>query len=333
MKIAFVTGGTGFIGANVIRELLKKGRRVRTLVRHSSDRSNLKGLDVEVFEGDILDEASLPRAMQKCDEVFHVAAEYAFWSENPAKYYETNVTGTKNVLEAARRCEVPRIVYTSTVGTIGLPKDASAVASENSAVEPEQLRVNHYKKSKFEAENVAKEFAKSGLPIVIVNPSAPVGQWDRKPTPTGQVIVDFVNGRIPAYVETGLNLVSAKDVAAGHVLAAEKGRVGERYILGNENLSLSEILNRLSKITGKPAPSIRLPYGLAWFAGFVSTAYADYVTHRPPRIALEGVKMAKKFMYFDSSKAINELGLPQTPVDQALSEAIEWFKERKYFHN
>lgn len=330
---ALVTGATGFIGANVARVLLERGRSVRVFARPGSDRSNLKGLDVEIAEGDLRDAASTARAVDGCEEVYHVAAEYTFWSNDPEAVFESNVTGTRNVLEACLASKVRRVVYTSTVGTIGLGGDAppEVPRDEESPPAKDQFTGSTYKRSKLEAELTALGFVDRGLPLVCVNPSAPVGPWDRKPTPTGKILVDFMRGDMPAFLDTGLNIVHVRDVAEGHVLAAEKGRVGERYILGNRNMSLAEILQSLARLSGRKAPKIRIPYGVAWLAGAASTAIADRVTRRPPRIALEAVKMARFHMYFSAAKAVRELGLPQTEPDVAFADALAWFRERGYF--
>jgi dihydroflavonol-4-reductase len=328
-----VTGATGFVGANVARVLLERGRAVRAFIRSSSDRGNLEELDVELLEGDLRDAASVERAVRGCDEVYHVAAEYTFWSRRPEDVYQSNVDGTANVMEACLRQSVPRVVHTSTVGTIGLARidaDELRARDERSPLAEGQL-AGHYKRSKIDAEKVALEFASKGLPVVIVNPSAPVGAWDRKPTPTGRIIVDFMKGRMPAYLDTGLNIVHVRDVAEGHVLAAERGRVGERYILGNENMTLAQILETLARLTGRRAPVLRIPYAAAYAAGWLSTKMSDLVTRRPPAIALESVKMAKRHMFFSSVKALSELGLPQTPIDRAFEDALDWFSRRGYF--
>ncbi|WP_394827699.1 hopanoid-associated sugar epimerase [Pendulispora albinea] len=328
-----VTGASGFVGANVVRALLERGRSVRVLVRPTSDRGNIEGLDVEVFEGDLRDEGAVARAVRGCDEVYHVAAEYTFWSSAPKETYRSNVDGTAHVMEACLRSEVRRVVYTSTVGTIGLapgPGGDLGARDERTPLAEGQL-AGHYKRSKFDAEKLVLDYAGRGLPVVIVNPSAPVGPWDRKPTPTGQILVDFMLGKLPAFVDTGLNIVHVRDVAEGHLLAAEKGRVGERYILGHQNMTLAQILQTLGRITGKRAPTTRIPYGVAYAAGWLSTAFSDLVTHKPPAIPLESVKMAKRHMFFSSAKALSELDLPQTPVEKAFEDALDWFAKRHYF--
>jgi dihydroflavonol-4-reductase len=260
--------------------------------------------------------------------VFHVAADYRFWARDPREIWASNVEGTRNVMEAALSERVDRVVYTSTVGTIGLSA-LPAPCDESTALLPGQL-TSHYKRSKLEAERVALSYLDRGLAVVVVNPSAPVGPWDVKPTPTGRIVIDFARGRIPAYVDTGLNVIHVRDVAAGHLLAAERGRPGERYILGHRNMTLAEILAELAAILGKPAPRIRLPYPVAWAAAAASTAAATWITRRPPAIALEAVRMARRRMFFDAGKAVRDLGLPQTPVREAFQDAVAWFGERGY---
>jgi dihydroflavonol-4-reductase len=323
-----VTGATGFVGANVARALLAHGERVRVLVRSTSDPTNLADLDVELATGDLRDEASVRRAVRGCRRVFHVAADYRFWARDPRELYESNVRGTVSVMEACLAEGVERVVHTSTVGTIGLAA-LPAPCNEETPLAPGQL-TSHYKRSKRAAEEAALSYVARGLPVVVVNPSAPVGPWDVKPTPTGKILVDFARGRMPAVVDTGLNVVHVRDVAEGHWLAAERGRVGERYILGNRNMTLTEILAELAAITGRRPPRLRLPYAVAWTAGAVSTAVANLVTHRPPAVPLEAVKMSRRRMFFDAGKAVRELGLPQTPVRVAFEEAMAWFEARGY---
>ncbi len=324
---ALVTGGTGFIGAHVVRALLGEGETVRCLVRPGSDRLNLAGLPVEVVEGDITDPAATARAVRGCDTVFHAAALYQLWVPDPAPMYRANVGGTRTVLAAAGEAGAKRIVYTSTVGALGNPGDGRP-GTERTPVTLAEM-VGHYKRSKFLAEQEALRLARSGLPVVIVNPTAPVGVYDVKPTPTGQMIVDFLRGRMRGVLRTGLNLVAASDVAAGHLLAAERGKVGERYILGNANLMLQEIFALLAGLTGIPPPRLRIPYAVAYAAAAFAEALSR-VTGRPPRIPLTGVRMARKVMFFDPAKAVRELGLPQTPVEGALREAVDWFTAHGY---
>jgi dihydroflavonol-4-reductase len=324
---ALVTGATGFVGGAVARALLRAGHDVRVLARSDADSRNLEGLPVERVAGDLRDPASLKTALRGCHHLYHVAAHYALWAKDPAIFYQVNVDGTKHLLEAAREVGTERIVYCSTIGAIGLP-EGGGPGTEDTPVSLAQM-AGHYKRSKFLAEQEVLKLAKEGLPVVIVNPSAPVGERDVKPTPTGQVIVDFMKGRMPAYIETGMNIVDVDDVAEGHLLAMQKGRIGERYILGCKNLLLREVFEMLSSLTGIKAPALKLPrlavlplaYANAWFAN---------LTGRPPRIPLEGVKMAKYKMHYDCSKAIRELGIPQTPPEVALGKAVRWFRSHGY---
>jgi dihydroflavonol-4-reductase len=278
----------------------------------------------------VTDPASLKRAMAGTRTVYHCAADYRLSARRPREIYAANVEGTRNVLAAASEVGAEKVVYTSSVGALGLTRDGRP-GNEGTPVEPASL-IGHYKKSKHQAERVAQEWAARGLPVVIVNPSTPVGEMDIKPTPTGQMIVDFLNRRMPAYVETGLNLVDVRDVAEGHVLAEEKGRAGEKYILGNRDMTLKEIFDTLSKLTGIPSPRVRLPHWIPLAAAAVSTL-ASKMTARPPRVPLEGVRMSRHRMYFDASKAVRELDLPQTPVEEALARAVAWFRENGYVRN
>ena len=326
-----VTGTTGFLGAALLRELIADGRDVRVLVRPDADRSNIEGLDAEVVTGDLRDRDSLAAALQGCEVLYHAAAYYSLWSRDKRTMYDINVQGTRNILEAALTENVRKVVYTSTVGCIGLWPDGRP-ADEQTPLDPAIL-CNDYKLSKYQAEQAALEFAGRGLPVVVVNPSAPVGPWDIKPTPTGKLILDFINGKMPAYLDTGLNLIDVRDCARGHLLAEQKGNVGERYILGNRNLSLHEILLALEKITGIPAPRIKMPYWVAYAAGWICETVSDVITHQPPAVPLGGVKMAKHKMYFDPSKAVRELGLPQNSVVGALEDAVQWMKEHGMVHS
>jgi dihydroflavonol-4-reductase len=328
VRKVLVTGATGFVGSNVARVLVERGEDVRVLVREGADPRNLEGLPVERSTGDLRDPAAVRRAVAGCARVFHVAADYRLWARDPRELYETNVGGTVHVMEACLAEGVERVVYTSTVGTVGLSA-LPAPCDETTPLAPGQL-TSHYKRSKLEAERAALAFVDRGLPLVVVNPSAPVGPGDVKPTPTGRILVDFAHGRLPAFVDTGLNVVHVRDVAEGHRLAAERGRVGERYILGNENLTLAELLAELAELTGRPRPRVRLPYAAAWVAGAVSTAVADWVTHRPPGIPLEAVRMSRRRMFFDPAKAVRELGIPRTPVRQALEDGLRWFDQHGY---
>jgi len=324
----FVTGGTGFVGAALVRQLLERGEVVVALVRPGSDTSNLDGLDIEIAEGDLTDIESLRSGMDGCGRVYHTAAEYTLWSPEPGRLYATNVEGTKNVLDAANECGAGRVVYTSTVGALGNPGDGRP-GNEDTPVALGDM-VGHYKRSKFMAEQVAVERARKGQDVVIVNPSTPVGPRDIRPTPTGRMIVDFLNGKMFAYLDTGLNIVDVDDVALGHILAMEKGVAGRKYILGNRDMTLNRIFGILSEITGIPAPRVRLPYWFVYPIAMVSTAVADHITHRPPLAPVEAVKMARKFMYFEPGRAVNELGMPQTPVVEALARAVKWFYDNGY---
>jgi dihydroflavonol-4-reductase len=324
---AFVTGGTGFIGSSVARHLLGRGIGVRALCRPNSNRANLEGLDVDVVEGDLRDPGSLRRGMEGCEAVFHVGALYSFWVRPRRLIYEINVDGTKAVFEAAKERGVERIVYTSSVAALGL-RDDGEPADETTPTSLDQI-VGDYKKSKYLAEQAALEYARE-LPIVIVNPSFPVGPRDIKPTPTGQTILDFLNRKMPAYIETGMNVVDVEDVAAGHWLAAEKGRIGERYILGGENVTMKEMLDLLAEITGLPAPTARVPYGPILALSYVNAAFCRLFPRITPRMTPETIRMSSHRMYFDPSKAIRELGFPQTPAKDALAEAVAWFQENGY---
>lgn len=329
MKV-FVTGATGFIGASLVRELLKDGCDVRVLARAGSDRSNLRGLDLEIHEGDLRDAEGLKKGLAGCDQLYHAAADYRLWTRRPAEMYDINVTGTRNVLAAALHAGVSRVVYTSSVGTLGNPGDGTP-GTESTPVTLADM-VGHYKKSKYLAEREAEQFVAKGLPLVIVNPSTPVGPLDIKPTPTGKIIVDFLNGKMPAYLDTGLNIIDVEDCARGHILAARHGAVGEKYILGNENLTLKEIFEILERITGKSAPRIRLPYGPILAAAYVNEAIS-WLTGKEPLIPLTGVQMARKIMFFDSAKAIRDLGLTNRPVAESLERAVAWFCDNRYVTN
>ena len=319
VKPALVTGASGFLGWHVARVLLERGFTVRALVRPGS---KVLELDVEPVEGDLRDPDSLDRAATGCGLVFHVAADYRLWAADPSELYRSNVDGTRNLLEAARRAGVDRVIYTSTVGCIGIPKDG--IGDESRPVRLEEM-TGDYKRSKFLAEQVALEFARGGLPVVIVNPTAPVGDHDVKPTPTGKIVVDFLAGAMPAFIDTGLNIVDARDTAEGHWLACEKGRPGERYILGSENLTLAQILEKLARITNRKAPQAKLPYWVALCAGACSTGLAR-ITGVPPRVPLEGVRMAGKKMWVTHEKARRELGFQPGTADTALQRAVQWFE-------
>jgi dihydroflavonol-4-reductase len=322
-----VTGATGFVGANVARLLVAEGYRVRVLVRPASSLRALEGCAVEVLRGDILEPDSVARAIKGCAQVFHVAADYRLWAKDPGEIYRNNVDGTRTTLEACAHAGVERVVYTSSVGTLGLPRDGG-LGTETTPVSLADM-IGSYKRSKFLAERVAEEYADRGLPIVIVNPSNPIGPWEVRPTPTGQMILDYLRGRMVATLDTGLNLVHVADVARGHLLAAQRGHVGEKYILGCQNRSLTEIFHMLESMTGIRAPRVRVPHALIYVVALVNEGVARG-TGRPPRVPLTGVRMARKRMYFSAEKAVRELGLPQTPVEQALREAVDWFVAQGY---
>jgi dihydroflavonol-4-reductase len=330
----FVTGASGFIGANLVHELVARGHSVRALLRPRSDLRGLKGVEFKRVNGDVSDRAKLKEALSGCHWCFHVAASYHLWLRDYRQMYATNVEGTRNVIEMAGGAGCSRIVYTSTVGCIGLPKpdaNGNIVPTDETAPISEAQMTNHYKRSKWQAEQIAIEFARKGLPVVIVNPSAPIGPRDVKPTPTGQVIVDFLNRAMPAYLNTGLNCVHVSDVAVGHILAAKDGRIGERYILGHAdgNWTMQHIFAELEEIAGVPAPHMRIPYWMALAAAYANET-VSVVTGKPPKAPLAGVRMAKYTMFFDPRKAIRELGLPQTPPKRAMADAVEWFRANGY---
>lgn len=329
----FVTGASGFVGSNLVHELVARGHRVKVLARPGNDLRVLEGAKYERVQGDLSDKAAMADAMRGCDWCFHVAAVYHLWMRDYKPMFESNVQGTRNLLEAATSAGCSRIVYTSTVGCIGLPKPVDGRVTptdEDTPVSEAQMK-NPYKLSKWRAEQVAMEFVRNGAPVIIVNPSGPVGPRDVKPTPTGQMIVDFLNRKMPAYIDTGLNWVHVRDVAAGHILAAEKGRIGQRYILGNAdgNCTMKQVLDTLSEISGVPAPKMQFPHALAMMAGYANEAFS-YVTGIPPKVPLAGVRMAGHKMWFNPGKAIRELGLPQTPVRDALKDAVDWFRTNGY---
>ena len=324
MKPTLVTGATGFVGWHVARQLLDRGDAVRALAR---DPAKLRELDgVEPIRGDLRDADSLKRAVEGCGVVFHVAADYRLWTRDPQDMFRSNVEGTRNLLDAARRAGVERVVYTSTVGCMGFVPNG--LGDEDSPVSRADM-TGPYKQSKWDAERVAIEFAAMGFPVVIVNPTAPVGDHDFKPTPTGKIVVDFVRGAIPAFLDTGLNVVDVRDVAVGHLAACERGRSGERYILGAENLTLEKILGTLAEAVGKPAPRMRVPYAVAYAAGAVSTGWAN-LTGKEPVAPLDGVRMARKKMWVRHDKAARELGYAPRPAAVALGRAVEWFRSNGY---
>ena len=319
---SLVTGATGFVGAAVARRLLREGHHVRVLARPGSDRRNLQGIEVEVVEGDLTDAPSLAHACDDCDALFHVAADYRLWAPRPDELYRTNVDGTRALLEAARQAGVPRIVYTSSVATLGIRGDGLP-GDETTPVSLDDM-VGHYKRSKFLAERLVSDYASRGLPVVIVNPSTPLGPRDIKPTPTGRIVRDAVAGRMPAYVDTGLNVVHVDDVADGHWLAFRHGRVGERYILGGANLSLRELLFEIADIVGRKPPRWRLPHGAVMPVAYAAQAWAR-ISGRPPIATVEEVRMSRKRMFFTSAKAERELGYAAGPVRLALEDAVAWF--------
>jgi dihydroflavonol-4-reductase len=325
--ITLVTGATGFLGSHVARQLAARGEAVRVLVRPTSQGRALEGLPVERFTGDLREPASLTRALEGASRVFHVAADYRLWARDPREIYASNVGGTINLLEAAERAGVERFLYTSTVATVAVPRDGELPNEETRASLEEMI--GDYKRSKFQAEQEVQRAAERGLPVVIVNPTTPVGPGDWKPTPTGKIILDFINGRMPAFVDTGLNLVPVEDAAAGHLLAAERGRLGHRYLLGGRNLTLKDILDILARIAGRRAPRVRLPHAVAMAAGYADQVFSRMVG-REPQIPLDGVRMARHRMFVDCSKASRELGFIAGPVEAALERAVRWYEENGY---
>jgi dihydroflavonol-4-reductase len=323
VRPALVTGASGFIGWHVARKLLARGEKVRALVRPTSE---VRELDLEIVRGDLRDPVSLNAAVCGCTTVYHVAADYRLWAKDARELYSSNVDGTRNLLLAARNANVDRVVYTSTVGCIGIP--AEGMGTETTAAGIGEM-TGAYKRSKFQAEQVALEFARSGFPVVIVNPTAPIGDHDFKPTPTGRIIVDFLKGDLPAFVDTGLNLVDVEDIAEAHLLAAQHGRAGQRYILGCQNLTLQQILERLAVVCGTKAPRWRIPYAAAYMAGVASTGWANWTGHQP-RVPIDAVKMSRKKVFVSSDKAKRELGFDPGPIDGALQRAVQWFRANGY---
>jgi dihydroflavonol-4-reductase len=326
--LAFVTGATGFLGSHVARVLSDQGANLRLLIRPTSNLKNLQGFNAETAIGDLRDPVSLEKAMSGCDTVFHVAADYRLWVRDPNEMYRSNVEGTRSLLEAARKNGVQRVVYTSSVATMGFTSNGTP-ADEDSPVSLADM-IGHYKRSKFMAEQVALQAGRSGMHVVTVNPTTPIGEQDVKPTPTGRIVVDFLKRKFPAYVETGLNLVDVRECARGHVAALEKGKSGERYILGGENLTLKQILDKLGQITGLPSPSIKLPYFFAFATGVVDEAITGRLLKREPRATVDTVRMGKKKMFASSAKAEHELGWRIVPADGALRRAVEWFRANGY---
>jgi dihydroflavonol-4-reductase len=322
-----VTGATGFVGSHVVRLLVEQGVPVRVLLRPTARREILQGLPVEIVIGDLRDAESLRRACSGVSRVFHVAADYRLWVRDPGEMYASNVEGTRQLLEAARQAGVERFVYTSTVATIAVPRPGP-LPDETVEAELDEM-IGPYKRSKLLAERLVRAAAAEGFPAVIVNPTTPVGPGDWKPTPTGRIILDFLRGRMPAYVDTGLNLVAVEDVARGHLLAAERGRVGERYLLGCRNMTLKEILDVLARITGRPAPRLRLPHVVALAAGLADEMWAR-LTGREPQIPLDGVRMSRHRMFVNTTRAERELGFRPGPVEAALERAVRWYVEHGY---
>jgi dihydroflavonol-4-reductase len=327
MKV-FVTGATGFVGSHVARVLAAGGAELRLLVRATSRTENIESLPAERVTGDLADAGALRRAMEGCELVFHVAADYRLWTREPETMYRANVEGTRGILRAAQEAGVRRVVYTSSVATMGFTGNGRPV-DEQSPVALGDM-IGHYKRSKFLAEQVVLEAARAGQDVVMVNPTAPVGEQDIKPTPTGRIVLDFLNRKFPAYVDTGLNLVDVVEVARGHLAAAEKARPGERYILGGENLSLKEILDKLAALTGLPAPTVRLPYAIALMSGALDTLFTGVLLGHEPRVTLDAVRMGRKKMFASSAKAERELGWKIVPVEGALGRAAEWFRSHGY---
>ena len=326
--LVFLTGATGFVGSHVARSLAAQGADLRLLVRPASDLRNIQELQAERVIGDLRDTASLKKAVAGCDVIFHVAADYRLWVRDPEQMYRSNVEGTRAILEAARENRVRRVVYTSSVATMGFQSNGH-LADEDSPVSLANM-IGPYKRSKFMAEEIAVEAGRSGMDVVVVNPTTPVGERDIKPTPTGRIVVDFLKKKFPAYVDTGLNLVDVTECARGHVAAFEKGRSGERYILGGENLTLKQILDKLAAITGLPSPSIKVPHMVALATGVVDQVFTGYIRNREPRATIDAVRMGRKKMFVSSSKAERHLGWKIVPVDGALRRAVEWFQANGY---
>jgi dihydroflavonol-4-reductase len=326
--LVFLTGATGFVGSHVARSLAAQGADLRLLVRPASDLRNIQELQAERVIGDLRDTASLKKAVAGCDVIFHVAADYRLWVRDPEQMYRSNVEGTRAILEAARENKVRRVVYTSSVATMGFQSNGH-LADEDSPVSLANM-IGPYKRSKFMAEEIAVEAGRSGMDVVVVNPTTPVGERDIKPTPTGRIVVDFLKKKFPAYVDTGLNLVDVAECARGHVAALERGKSGERYILGGENLTLKQILDKLAVITGLPSPSIKVPHVVALATGVVDQVFTGYIRNREPRATIDAVRMGRKKMFVSSSKAERHLGWKIVPVDGALRLAIEWFQANGY---
>lgn len=325
---AFVTGATGFVGSHVARALAEQGAELRLLVRPTSRTDNIADLRAEVALGDLRDPQSLKKTMTGCDFVFHVAADYRIWVRDPEQMYRANVEGTRSVITAAQESGVRRVVYCSSVATMGFT-ETGQVVDEQTPVSPAQM-VGHYKKSKFMAEQIALEMGRQGANVVVVNPTTPIGEYDIKPTPTGRIIVDFLKRKFPAYVDTGLNLADVKEVARGHILAMEKAVPGERYILGGENLTLKQILDKLSALTGIPSPTMKVPHGVAMAFAAFDQFFTGSVRRKEPRATIDAVKMGRKKMFASSAKAERDLGYTVVPVEDALHRAVEWFRDHDY---
>jgi dihydroflavonol-4-reductase len=326
--LVFVTGATGFVGSHVARVLAEQGASLRLLVRSGSDSRNIDSLNAERVAGDLRDPGSIETAVSGCEVVFHVAADYRLWVRDPAEMYRSNVEGTRAVLQAARKCGVRRVVYTSSVATMGFTSTGES-ADEHSPVSLSNM-IGHYKRSKFMAEQVALEAGRSGIDVVVVNPSTPIGERDIKPTPTGRIIIDFLKRKFPAYVDTGLNLVDVTQCARGHIAALEKGKSGERYILGGENLTLKQILDKLGEITGLPSPRVKVPYFMALATGVIDEMVIGHIFGREPRATIDAVRMGRKKMFVSSAKAKRDLQWEAVGVDDALRRAVEWFRSNGY---
>lgn len=321
-----VTGAAGFLGSHVARQLVARGESVRVLLRPSSNNRAIADLPLEYVTGDLRDTASLDRALSGAKRVYHVAADYRLWAKNSQDIYDSNVGGTKNLLDAAKRAGVQQFIYTSTVATIAVDRPEHPNETTDSRLEE---MVGHYKRSKWLAEREVLDAAKQGFPAVVAMPTTPVGPWDWKPTPTGKIILDFLNGKMPGYVETGLNFVGVEECAAGHILVAEKGKTGERYLLGAENLTLKQLLDTLAKITGLPAPSMKIPHGLALGVAYAETAFSRLIG-REPQIPVEGVKIAQHMMFVNVSRTQKELGFRPGSVAAALERAVRWYEANGY---
>ena len=323
-----VTGAAGFVGSAVVRALLSQGAAVRAFMRPTSDAGNLDGLAVERALGDLRDRRSVDRAIKGCEAVFHVAADYRLWVPEPKEMFDNNVNGTRNVMEAAGEAGITRIVYTSSVATLGLPSDDTAADEDTPATQDDMI--GPYKQSKFAAEALVRTMiAERGLPAVIVHPSTPIGPWDRRPTPTGQIIVEAASGHMPAYVDTGLNMVHVDDVAEGHILALKHGKPGERFILGGDNLTLKQILTQIAEVTGRPAPRIQVPHNVVMPIAALAEMWGR-ISNREPFVTLDGVRLARKKMFFTSARAMRRLGYRPRPASDAIVDAIDWFNRHGY---